>query len=187
MADLVVHPRLLKQGDKEMMPRAIATTVAVFVGVGARAEDTATLLALDDPGVIGALLTAWKQSENGATGFEASFRLDASSSGYEIVAAPFSNQYMEQKLRVIRGKTFAIFHVHPTKGEPEPSPQDRSIADNYKLKMVTLHKSGLYEYDPVMKRTSRLRSGLAWLRPSENTRQAATAPRAALDAVGATF
>ena len=139
--------------------------IVLMMTMGARAQGGATTLDfLDHPDLIEALNTAWRQSFCGAAGIEATFRLDGSMSDYKIVAAPLTFEYRRQIVAIIPGKTFAVFHVHPQGGEPAPSPIDRQIADRYRLRIYTMHMSGLYEYDPVTRKTSRLREKLDWLK-----------------------
>jgi hypothetical protein len=150
-----------------MKTRGMAA-VAFIVGMGARAEDAAQL-PVNDPHVIAAIKAAWRQSANGLLGTEAAFRLDGDPSDYKIVAAGFTNERMKQRLMIVPGRTFAVFHVHPTNGEPTPSRQDRNLADKYRLKILTLHVRGLFEYDPVEKKTIKVREGLGWLASSQTT------------------
>jgi hypothetical protein len=119
---------------------------------------------LANPKTIAALRTAWRDSANGRAGIEASFRLDGSLSAYRIVVTPFTNQRRTQTVPIVPGVTFAVFHVHTAKADPEPSPADREIADRYKLKMYTIHTQGLYVYDPVTRRTAKLRDGVDWMK-----------------------
>src|SRR5262245_18342459 len=39
----------------------------------------------------------------------------------------------------------------------------REVADKYQVHKLTLHRSGLYEYDPVNRETTKLRSGMRLL------------------------
>ena len=144
------------------MKTGAMAAVAFIVGMGARAEDTGGL-PVNDPRVIAAMKTAWRQSANGSAGTEATFRLDGDPSDYKIVAAGFTNERMRQRVTIVPGRTFAVFHVHPTGGGPAPSRQDRNLADKYRLKILTLHIRGLFEYDPVERKTIKVRDGLGWL------------------------
>jgi len=118
---------------------------------------------LDDPRVVRAMQSVWMESSYGALNVEAAFRLDGSPSRYRIVAAPPTNAAQQQTVPIIAGATFAVCHVHPTRTRPEPSQADRSIADRFHLKIYTIHVRGLYEYDPVTRRTTRLRGGVDWM------------------------
>jgi len=118
---------------------------------------------LHNPTVVAAIKAAWRQTMNGRFGTEASFRLDGNPTAFRIVATPPSNQFRHHSVEIIPRATFAVFHVHTAKGEPAPSPADRSIADHYKLKMYTIHVQGLYEYDPVLKKTTKVRDGVKWM------------------------
>jgi hypothetical protein len=118
---------------------------------------------LDDPNVLAAMKTAWAESVNGRAGIEASFRLDGSPSRYKVVPTLQTNQFRRQAIVLIPGVTFAIFHVHTAKGDPPPSPDDRRVADQYRLRMYTIHTQGIFVYDPATKETTKLRDGMRWL------------------------
>src|SRR5215475_15664287 len=55
------------------------------------------------------------------------------------------------------------FMWHPNDCDPSPSAHDLEVADKYQVKILTLHRSGLYEYDPGSRETTKLRSGMRWL------------------------
>ena len=145
---------------------ALASTVIVLQ-MGAHTAEITTHLDVDGPEIVAAMKTAWAQSLAGMTGFEATFRLDGNPSDYEVVVLPYTNEYMKQKIEIIPGRTFAVFHVHPCKAEPAPSGQDKKLAHKYGLKIVTIHLRGLYEYDPVTRKTTKLRNGIDWINPVE--------------------
>ena len=83
---------------------------------------------------------------------------------------------MSQQVHVQRGFTYAIFHVHPSNSDPAPSRNDREVADKYQVKMLTVHRSGLYEYDPVSRKTTKLRDGMRWLLQAAAEKVAAKVP-----------
>jgi RHS repeat-associated protein len=121
-----------------------------------------------DEKVIGAMMTAWNQSSAGTSGVEATFRLDGTPKAYGIVHAPYTNEQMRQTVE-IASDTFALFHVHPRRGDPKPSEGDRVLSDRLygegrDFVMFTFSTSGLYAYDPSNKTTTLLRQGLDWLK-----------------------
>jgi hypothetical protein len=147
--------------------RVIAALVAI-AGQGAQAEEADSLkMTVRDARVIFALKAAWTSAQNGTKGIEASFRLDGTPSDYVVVSLPSSNEFMNQRIRIVPGKTFAVFHVHPQQGEAVPSQQDKTVADKYRLKVVTIHFKGLYEYDPVTRKTTKLGESLEWTKASK--------------------
>jgi hypothetical protein len=139
--------------------------IAAVMAAGTQAQDRDAMSdILNDPDVVSAMRTAWQEAMNGAARIEATFRLDGSPSDYTVIAAPATQQHRKQTVQIVVGATFAVFHVHTVRAEPEPSPQDRRIADTYKLRMYTMHHHGLYEYDPATRKTTLLRIGLDWLK-----------------------
>jgi hypothetical protein len=148
------------------MKRGAIAAMVFLAGIGARGEHLVQL-PLDDPKVIAAMKSAWLQSVNGSAGTEGAFRLDGNPSDYVVVTVPFTNEFMKERLTIIPGRTFAVFHVHPTRGQAEPSPKDRQLADQYNLKMLTIHVNGLFEYDPIERKTIKIRVGLGWIMQSK--------------------
>ena len=131
---------------------------AICLGTAAEEPD---LLAKAD--VVAAIKETWNYSSGGRSRFEVSFRLDGNPSAYRLIVTPPNHQFRHHTVPIIPGVTFAIFHVHTDGSNPVPSPADRTIADQYKLKIYTIHIRGLYEYDPATRRTTKLRDGIAWM------------------------
>jgi hypothetical protein len=145
---------------------------AALNGDTGRSVPTTTIL--DDPQVIFAMSKAWTQSGNGTTGKEASFRIDASPSGIRVVSLPFTNEFKKHRVKLIRGVTFLIFHVHPGGDNPAPSKIDKEIADRHQVRIVTMHVGGLYEYDPITGKTTKLRNKLDWIKARADLRPKAS-------------
>jgi hypothetical protein len=156
------QPNHLRRLHGRLFPIALAALLSPFHLLAEDRVFTPDVLA--NPDTIAAIRTAWSDSANGRTGIEASFRLDGRLSAYRIVVTPFTNQRRTQTVPIIPGVTFAVFHVHTAKADPEPSPADREIADRYKLKMYSIHTQGLYVYDPVTRKTAKLRDGVDWVK-----------------------
>jgi len=125
----------------------ILAAAVLAAKAGAGVEETASLV--NQPKIVAAMQSAWKRSLHGSIGREAAFRLDGSASEYEVVTAAFTGEVRQLKVRIEAGRTFAVFHVHPNGTSPAPSRQDRELADQYGLLMVTMHRHGLFAYDPA--------------------------------------
>ena len=48
----------------------------------------------------------------------------------------------------IQPNTTAIVHTHPPTSDPDPSPNDKDIAEKQKVAMYTIGRDGLYLYSP---------------------------------------
>ena len=57
----------------------------------------------------------------------------------------------------------AVFHTHPNNRNPTPQPQDIEIARRFNVPIFTLTSRGMYSYDPVTDRVTRVKSGTDWL------------------------
>jgi hypothetical protein len=78
-------------------------------------------------------------------------------------------------MSVIRGTTFAVFHVHPNSTTRNPSTPgnnylgtgrgDTGIADDFNIRFYVMHAAGLTMYDPATKKTTVLRNNLDWTKP----------------------
>ena len=102
------------------------TAMALMAGMGASAEETVPIReTLKNREVISAIRTAWTLAKCGTSLVEATFNLDGNRSGYKVVAAARTNEMMSQTISITRGKTFAVFHVHPRGSRPDPIGNDR--------------------------------------------------------------
>jgi len=64
-----------------------------------------------------------------------------------------------------------IVHTHPNSASPEPQRNDLEIADKYRVPVFTITNRGMFVYDPVSKRTTKVLGGRAWLEsPNEKSR-----------------
>jgi hypothetical protein len=109
--------------------------------------------------------------------FESAWRLSAAgTSGREGVVLIFrmkDGSYVGKTLgytNEIRKFTFkwnpaamAIVHTHPNGSDPKPADQDKRIANKYGVLNFTISIRGMYVYDPVTKKTSKVLNGLDWL------------------------
>ena len=119
---------------------------------------------LSDSRVMAAIQHVWLQSKGGLLGQEAGFRLDGNRSSYHVVPLSVTNEYLTLSVSIIQGVTFALFHVHPTQLDPRPSKRDIAIADQYKVKVFTIHAKGIFMYDPASGTTVKLRNYLEWVK-----------------------
>lgn len=106
---------------------------------------------------------AWKISGAGTSGREGVVLIFRMKDGSYIgKTLGFSNE--------IRKFTFtwnpaalAIVHTHPNNCDPRPADQDKRVAHKYRVPNFTITISGMYVYDPVTKKTTKLVNGLEWL------------------------
>jgi RHS repeat-associated protein len=138
------------------------------VGGGASRNDKRSRTGLECAAdVIAAMITAWYKSGNGTTGKEAGFVLIGTASSYTIQDLPYTNQDRRIDFDLPKG-SFALFHVHPTSGDPNPSEDDISLANRKNLQMFTEGSKGLYQYDPTKKiPPTQLTEGLDWTKPCQ--------------------
>ena len=106
---------------------------------------------------------AWRLSGAGTTGRESVVLIvrmyDGTLAGR---GQGFTNQYKKFTFNMDRA-TIAIVHTHPNACNPKPSKEDEQVADYYHLPILTITGSGMYVYDPALKKTSKVLDGLDWL------------------------
>ena len=73
-----------------------------------------------------------------------------------------SNQYKSLSLS-LEPDALALLHTHPNSTGEKPAPQDMDVADKLKIPIYTLTNRGMYQYDPVTRKTRLVRSGLSWM------------------------
>jgi hypothetical protein len=101
-----------------------------------------------DSRVLDAMKKTWGMSANGTSGVEATFVLVGTPDKFTVVQVSFTNQQMAQSFQLPTG-AFAIYHVHPTKGDPRPSAGDQALANSKDLAVSTISSQGLFEYNPT--------------------------------------
>lgn len=60
----------------------------------------------------------------------------------------------------------AIVHTHPNKSDPKPQAPDLLIADKFGVPIFTITLGGMYLYDPVTRKITKVQDGLDWLKPT---------------------
>jgi hypothetical protein len=128
-----------------------------------------------DSGVVAAFAKAWTRSGNGTTGIEGVVLVLRMANGAFIGKDMGATN--EQKKFTFRWHpaTIAIVHTHPNSSDPKPQDDDLGVADKYQVPIFTITSRGMYVYDPLTKKVSRVVQNLDWLHASKFTR--ATAAR----------
>lgn len=101
---------------------------------------------------------AWEQARGGTGGaeshnpIEAGFRIDQRGENISIVPHEQTNQRGEISWNKSPA-TVAEFHVHPNRSLPQPSDNDKKLADSHGIDVYTIHRNGVYAYRPSRKIT----------------------------------
>jgi hypothetical protein len=106
---------------------------------------------------------AWQMSGAGTSGREGVvliFRMKDGS--YVGRTLGFSNEIRKFTF-IWNPAALAIVHTHPNNCDPRPADQDKRVANKYGVPNFTITISGMYVYDPVTKKTTKLLNGLDWL------------------------
>lgn len=116
-----------------------------------------------DKGMVAAFAKAWSHSGNGTSGVEGVVLVlrmaDGSYSGREMGSTN------EQRKFTFRWhpSTIAIVHTHPNDSDPKPHDEDLVVADKYHVPIFTITSRGMYVYDPLTKKVTRVLNNLDWL------------------------
>lgn len=108
---------------------------------------------------------AWHYSGNGTTGHEGvvlMFRMGDGS--YLGKIQRYTSEYKCASF-IWSPAAQAIVHTHPNDSDPEPSQQDKLIANKYGVPNFTISKRGMYVYNPQTKTTYKVLNDLEWLDP----------------------
>jgi len=115
--------------------------------------------------VIAAMKKSWAQSSNGTSGAEAGFTLQRKEGGgYTITEGAYTNEQGRLTIK-LPASSFALFHVHPNNSKPEPSENDRKLADAKNIDIYTMSSRGLWRYRPGAKGPELLTESLEWTKP----------------------
>jgi hypothetical protein len=116
-----------------------------------------------DGAVVAELRRAWIVAHAGAAPTEEVVILTpAPGGGFEAKLQPHSNLHGSSRF-LLPPDAAAIFHTHPDSVLPQPSRDDRRLADRTGIPVFTLSSRGLFVYDPATGRISKLEGRLDWL------------------------
>ncbi len=116
-----------------------------------------------DKQMVDAFGKAWRRSGNGSSPLEGVVLIlrmrDGGYSGREMGS---TNEHKQFTFRW-HPATIAIVHTHPNASDPKPRDEDIVVADKYQVPVFTITSRGMYVYDPVTRKLSKVMSNLDWL------------------------
>ena len=86
----------------------------------------------------------------------------AANGTYTARVQPLSNHHKRGSFRFHSGVA-AVFHTHPNSCHTQPSRSDRKLADRIRVPIATMTRRGLFVYDPMTRKTTKLMPRLEWL------------------------
>lgn len=106
---------------------------------------------------------AWQQCVLGTRDTEAVVLVLRNPDGsIRAVSAGRSNKAYEFTF-VWNPAIIAVFHTHPNNRSPQPVEQDILVARRFYVPVFTLSRQGMFMYDPVTDRITKVRNGIDWL------------------------
>lgn len=123
-----------------------------------------------DAGVVAAFAKAWTRSRNGTSGVEGVVLVLRMANGnYTGRDMGVTNEHKKFTFRW-HPATIAIVHTHPNSSDPKPHDDDLGVADKYHVPIFTITSRGMFVYDPLTRKVSRVLENLDWLDASKFTR-----------------
>lgn len=121
------------------------------------------LSSIIDQAIVKEFGKAWRLSGDGTNGREGVVLIFRMADGsYTGKLQRFTNQHKKATFRW-EPAAIAIVHTHPNSCDPKPAEQDKQVAEKYGIPNFTITLRGMYVYDPVTKKTSKVLDGLDWL------------------------
>lgn len=108
------------------------------------------LFARDD--VKAAAAKAWKSSTSGMKESETGFFVKGGGNNIVLQEHPYTNQRLSITDALPPNATAEV-HVHPNKGQPDPSANDKNVANKHNIDVYTISRKGVYAYRPSTKKT----------------------------------
>jgi hypothetical protein len=116
-----------------------------------------------DERIVKRLKAAWHQCALGTTSTEAVVLVLREPDGsIKAVSAGNSHRAYEFHFRW-NTAIIAVFHTHPNNRPPHPAEQDILVARKFDVPMFTLTGRGMFLYDPVTDRITKIKNGIDWL------------------------
>jgi hypothetical protein len=124
------------------------------------------LLPKIDEAIVEEFRKAWSISGAGVKEIEGAVLLYLKPDGRLWAKSQGQTNQRRQFTFTVSGDVIAIAHTHPNSCNPQPEGRDLTIADRLGIPVLTMTNRGMYVYDPVTKRVSKLQNGLDWLDPA---------------------
>ena len=120
-----------------------------------------------DASVVDQFYLAWRCSGLGMSDSEALVLVFRKPDGsYLADYQGCSNEFARYRF-AWRPEIIAIVHTHRNVDDARPSSQDQSVADRFRVPIITITRRGMFVYDPSTKQTDKVMSGLDWLQTSK--------------------
>ena len=119
-----------------------------------------------DESVVKEFHQAWRCAGGGTNNSEGMVLIFRKVDGsYMARAGECINEYLKFSFKW-HPAAIAIVHTHPFNRDPRPTRNDEEIADKFRVPIFTITNSGMFMYDPVTKKTSKVMDKLDWLEAS---------------------
>ena len=126
---------------------------------------TSFVVSTIDADVIAKFREAWIRTSNGTTSTESVVLIQrASDDRFTAKLLSNTNQYKCFTF-IWEPGTVGILHTHPNSSPPKPQDDDIKVADKYGVPIFTLTIRGVFVYDPMTQKITKLIDGFTWTQP----------------------
>ncbi len=124
-----------------------------------------------DAGLIKTFSEAWQEAGDGTADTESVVLIFRTGEGaYTGKLTHFYRAYKRTSFNW-NPRAVAIIHTHPNGVGARPSKQDELVAHKYTVPMFTITSRGMFVYDPITRKATKLLNGTEWLSLSKWTPQ----------------
>lgn len=127
---------------------------------------TAALVAEIDAAVVEEFRKAWRVAGAGTHEIEGVVLLYRNPDGTITARSQGQTNQRRRFTFALSSDVIAIVHTHPNSCNAKPEGGDLQIADRLRIPVFTITNRGMYVYDPVIRKISKVRDGVDWLNPA---------------------
>lgn len=121
------------------------------------------VLAIFDDRIVADFREAWHRAGCGSLPYESVVLILKMKDGSFSAQMPGMTHQYKRFTFTWHPATVAIVHTHPNGSSSFPEGDDLETADKYKVPVFTITSRGMYVYDPLTRKTSKVFDGLSWL------------------------
>jgi len=124
-----------------------------------------------DAGLLKTFSAAWQSAGGGTSDEERAVLIFKTSDGHYTGRLAHPWRGFRQTFFLWDSRAVVIVHTHPNRVDPMPSEQDEMVARKYTVPMFTITSKGMFVYNPLTQKTTKVLERIDWLYLSKWTPQ----------------
>lgn len=108
-------------------------------------------------------LKGWNRVSRGHLPTESVIIVYRTTGGWGARLLPETQEKNQFTFEANKGVVRAIIHTHPVSRTKEPAGGDLDVAKELGVPIFTIHRAGLYVYDPKLRKTELVSEGVRWV------------------------